>query len=429
MPNGLKGKVYTLLRWSERYIKVDMVYLASGGFWLTLGQAVSAASVFVLALVFAYILPKETYGTYKYLLSIMGLLSIFTLPGMVTALTRSAAKGLGPILPAMRERMRFGIIGLVAGLGVSAYYFYMGNHLLGMGVGLIAVFLPIFDPLGTFSGYILGKREFARSTRYMAATQIIMLVVLAATAYFFGHYNHPLALLVAYLVGYTLVRLYFLRRTLDRIIEHKPDPALIPYGRHLSFMGAINQVAMQLDNIILFHYAGAAAVAVYAIAIAPAEQVKGLLSNLGELLFPRLAARSEASVRSALVYKTVVLLIAIVCLIALYIFIVPYFFALFFPKYLDSVFYSQLFALSMLNTAAAPASIFLQAHAKIKDQYAISVSTSIFQIVSMGVGAAFWGILGLVIARIATRLFGGVVILFLAWRPLSDSTAVNKAVQ
>jgi len=61
----LKDKIYRLLRRSEKYFKTDMVYLAHGGFWLTLGQIISSAASFLLAIAFANLLPKETYGTYK----------------------------------------------------------------------------------------------------------------------------------------------------------------------------------------------------------------------------------------------------------------------------------------------------------------------------------------------------------------------------
>ena len=37
MFKNFKDKTYNLLRWSEKYTKTDMVYLAQGSFWLSLG--------------------------------------------------------------------------------------------------------------------------------------------------------------------------------------------------------------------------------------------------------------------------------------------------------------------------------------------------------------------------------------------------------
>ena len=84
------------LLWSEKYIKTDMVYLARSGFWLLFGQGTTLLSVLALSIVFANFLPKETYGTYKYILSLTGIFSIFTLPGMTTALIRATARGPNP---------------------------------------------------------------------------------------------------------------------------------------------------------------------------------------------------------------------------------------------------------------------------------------------------------------------------------------------
>ena len=74
MIKKIKEKIYNLLRWSEKYTKTDMVYLAHGGFWLSFGQIISSLSSFLLAIAFANLLPKETYGNYKYILSIASIL-------------------------------------------------------------------------------------------------------------------------------------------------------------------------------------------------------------------------------------------------------------------------------------------------------------------------------------------------------------------
>ena len=99
----IKNRIYRLLRRSERHTKTDMVYLASGGFWLTVGQIISSAATFGLAIAFANLLPKETYGTYKFVLSIAGILTIFTLPGMVTSLTQAVARNFeGSVILALK---------------------------------------------------------------------------------------------------------------------------------------------------------------------------------------------------------------------------------------------------------------------------------------------------------------------------------------
>ena len=80
--NTLKHATYRLLRKSERYFKTDMVYVARGGFWVTAGNIVSALAAFGLAVAYANLLPKESYGTYKYILSLAGIIGAFSLTGL-----------------------------------------------------------------------------------------------------------------------------------------------------------------------------------------------------------------------------------------------------------------------------------------------------------------------------------------------------------
>src|SRR3989338_1976898 len=139
----VRGRLYRFLRWSERYTKTDMVYLASGGFWLTLGQIISSAATFGLAIAFANLLPKETYGTYKFILSIAGILSVLTLPGMMTALTQAVARGFeGSVIPALKLRVRWGMLAGLGNLVVATYYYFNGNTKLTISFLIVAAFLP-----------------------------------------------------------------------------------------------------------------------------------------------------------------------------------------------------------------------------------------------------------------------------------------------
>ena len=70
---------------------LDLKYFASGGFWTTLGQGINAILAFALTIAFANMIPKETYGIYRYILSIAGILNIFTLKGMNTAVVQAVA--------------------------------------------------------------------------------------------------------------------------------------------------------------------------------------------------------------------------------------------------------------------------------------------------------------------------------------------------
>ena len=93
MLGKLQHKIYKALKWSEKYTKTDMVYLAKGGSWLVGGQVINTIAVLALAIGIANFLPKEIYGNYKYVLSLIAIIGAFSLTGMATAVTQAVAKG------------------------------------------------------------------------------------------------------------------------------------------------------------------------------------------------------------------------------------------------------------------------------------------------------------------------------------------------
>src|SRR3989344_9139507 len=112
---------------AERFLKTDLRYLLQGGFWLTLAKIVSITASFLSSIAFANLLPEETYGLYRYVLSLLAILAIPTLDGVDRALTRSVAQGHeGTFVPAIFTKMRWGTLGGVGALGLAAYYYFQG---------------------------------------------------------------------------------------------------------------------------------------------------------------------------------------------------------------------------------------------------------------------------------------------------------------
>ncbi|HEX9608834.1 MAG TPA: oligosaccharide flippase family protein, partial [Candidatus Paceibacterota bacterium] len=93
MVERIKRAAYNVLRKSERYTKTDMVYLTKGGIWLSISQGVAMVTGLLVAIAFANLLTPETFGTYKFVLSLAGIIGAFSLTGMSTALIRSVANG------------------------------------------------------------------------------------------------------------------------------------------------------------------------------------------------------------------------------------------------------------------------------------------------------------------------------------------------
>lgn len=419
MLQGIKGRLSQILRWSESYTKTDMLYLASGGFWLGVGQVISSVSALALAVAFAHLVSPETYGTYKYILSVAGLFAIFSLPGITTAFTRATAQGHEGTLHAVtRSRVIYACLGSLGALGGSIYYFVNGNIELALALLIIAASLPFFDTFTTYLFYFVGKRRFDLRTKYYALTQVISTVVLIATI---SLTDNLILILLAYfipLIGIRAVLYRRLARTIARTEAKEQENEVKQYGMHLTAMQILSIAANEIDKILIWKFLGPAQVAVYTFALAIPEQLKGPLKGVGELAFPKFAGQTAEQVRSslpALFRKLALYAVGLLLLSLLYMVLAPFVFKLFFPQYLESVSYSQWFALSLVTGVTTIPNALLGAQKKTKTQYIISTIQPLATIALMVLLIPLYGIMGAIIALLLSR-FGTTITYLIALR-------------
>ncbi len=407
MVRTLKDTLVTTLRWSQAYTKTDMVYLASGGFWLVLGQAVSSLSALALAVAFANLAPPETYGTYKYLLSLAGLFAIFSLPGINTALARATAQGQEATIHATtRSRIIYASLGSVCAVVGSAYYFFNGNMELSIALLIIAATLPFFDTFTSYLFYFVGKRRFDLRTKYYALTQVLSTAVLIATLAFT---DNLLILLTAYflpLIGIRTALYWHIARAIPQTAPKEQETEVKQYGMHLTAMQILSTIANEVDKILIWKFLGPVQVAIYTFALAIPEQIKGPLKGVGELAFPKFAEQTSEEIRQnrpALFRKLALYALALLGVSLLYALAAPYVFQFLFPQYMESVVYSQWFALSIVTGIATIPNALLAAQKKTKTQYIISVVQPLLTIGLLVILIPLYGIMGAIVALLLSR--------------------------
>lgn len=403
----IKNQIYLLLRKSEKFAKTDMVYLAKGSFWLTIGQGVSSLSSFLLAIAFANLLSKETYGNYKYILSIFGILSIFTLPGMGTAVVQSVARNYeGIVYLALKEKIKWGAIGGLLSLMLGIYYCFSNNFNLSISFTISSIFLPLMDTFSIYDAVLNGKKLFKKSTTYYIISQIFSTLLLVFSLFFVKNIYF---ILLIYFLSWTICRYIFYKVTINVIkLNNNIDLDTLSYGKQLSLMGVIGAIANYLDRLLLFHYLGAAEVAIYSIAIAPPEQIKSLLKNISVLALPKFSTKERDEVKKIkkIIYDKIIKVAVIIILITIiYLLLAPFFFGILFPKYHDSIQYSQLFSLSLISVALFIPLTMMQAQKMSKELYQFNLYTSSIQIILLIFLIPNFGLPGAIMARVISRFF------------------------
>jgi O-antigen/teichoic acid export membrane protein len=331
------------LRWIERYTKTDMVYLAKAGFWSNLNFGVTSLLALALSVAFGHLLPPDVFGLYQYLLSLSALLTAICLSGMSRAVTQSVARGHeGDLKHGLIAQLKWNLIPTAIGISGALYYIWYGNAVLGIGLAAIALLAPIVSAFNIYSAFLQGKQDFKRIFTYGMSVNLTYYVSMFIAVPLF---KQAAVLILVNLGANALATVLAYLRT---IRTYKPnnqtDPHTISYGSHLSFLNAFGTVINQLDSVLVFHLLGAAPLAVYSIATLLPERIGGMLNFIGLAALPKFATHTRETIRKTIVPKALRMMLVGSALAIVYAVSAPLLFQLLFPKYLDAVVYTQLYA-------------------------------------------------------------------------------------
>lgn len=345
--NTIKEKIKTLLIWSQKYTKTDMLYLAKGGFWMTTTKIVSSVLGVISSIIFANFLSKETLGVYQYILSFVGIFTIFSLPQMNTALIRTIAKGYeGTLDDVVREKTKWSILGGIAAATTGTYYLWMGNITFALCFYIISVSLPFSESLGAITDYLQGKKLFKESNQ---AKIIIRIIIVIATILAVIFTRNLIVIITFSILTKPIVNFFLFQYYKKKYPPNtKKNPETISYGRHLTMMSSLSSLIALLDRPLLFQFLGPAKLAIYHFAIAPESYFKNFIMSIDSLAFIKFSQGDINSLKNTLPKKILKMIILLIPLIIIYILICPFFFKFFLPQYIDSIIYSQIYILNTL---------------------------------------------------------------------------------
>lgn len=350
-----KQNLISILRWSEKYTKTDMVYLFHGGFWLGGAQITTSIAGFLLTILLANVLAPEVLGEYRFLMTGLFIFSIFALPGMYTALLESTPKGwIGNLPPAFKSIKYYGILGSVCALFVSFYYFTKENNGLSIGFFIIALLLPLYTASQAYLEYLKALREFKRVTIYVTLSRIFLLTLTLSVALIFPNYGW--AIIATFLLGTTIPNIFFHTKTVKNFSsDSQPsDPTLVSYAKHLTLISAFSLAVVQIDKILVWGFVGAEELAIFYIAYAIPQEIAHSLNIISTLAFPKFANIKKEILRATLLPKIWKFFGLTALVSILYILVCPIIFSTIFPQYENAVLFSQILAISIVSTAFNP---------------------------------------------------------------------------
>jgi O-antigen/teichoic acid export membrane protein len=409
------------LRWSERYTKTDMVYLAATGWWTNLNLVFTSLLSFALSIAFANLLSPETYGVYQYLISLSAIIAAVSLSGMGSAVAQAAARGYEGVLSvAVRAQLKWAIIpGLLASAG-ALYYFRLGNVELGIGLVFIALCVPLTIAYGTYGGFLEGKREFR---------QLFLLSLTTNSAYYASMFiavavfKDAATLIAVNLAITALGAFYAYRRTRAHFQSNdRIDPATISYGRRLSVLAAFTTAITQMGAVLVFHFLGAASLAIYSFATLIPERIGGLFNFVGAASLPRFANQSLANIKQNILSKSARVFTISMLAVLGYCLLAPILFHLLLPRYLSVIPYTEAYAFIIALLAVSNITgTTLYAKRLTKEIYIRSFSQPLLLIGLQIPLLLAYGIWGMIIARLVSEAVSTLLTLVLLFRAQSEN--------
>jgi len=407
-----------IIRKLSKYINIDLIYFTNKGKYLLLAHIITLLMRFLLSVVLARSLSKVIYGQYSFVLSVVGTLLIFTLPGMDSALMiASAQKKDGFYMQALKSKLKFSIFGVLILIGISIYFFITNNSHLALPILITALFFIPFYVFLIYTLLLIGKKQFKRySLYYMISGTIPTLITVIIILL-----SKDLTLIILGWFGITsLINIYFFKKTLKLRKNNIRDKKLLSYGKSLTLINLISNILVNIDKLLVTYFLGFIDLAIYAIANIFPTQLKDLLKTVGiPLVFPDFSVLNKETLYKKIISKLWLLFLLAVLFSLIGLLLVPFLITLFYgTKYMGSVLYARLLFLSMIF--GLPSMFItmgiLTAQRKQKELYIINTSTALVNIALLLILIPKLGLLGVALSRIFGKFFAFILSLIALFR-------------
>jgi len=404
-----KRKFYSILKSIEKYADADILYFIKGGFWLTLGKAI----VFLISLAtmwfFANFASKEIYGGYKYFLSATTILSIFSLPGISTALVRAVAKGKEKMLiRCTKESLIFGFLVFLSCLAVSFWYFFHKNNVLGFSFLIAGFLLPLMSAFSISLSFWEGKNRFDKSSQYLIWLNLASTVFVILAIFFT---KNLIWIILSYFLPRTIVSFFIFKLSRKSISNQEEDQETINYGRHLTIIQGLGIFSGEIDKIILWQFLGPIPLALYSFAQIPIIRIQELVP-ISSVALPKLSQKSLTEVKENVFSKFTKLFLFSIPFSLFYILASPFLFKILFPTYLDSVIYSQVLAIVLVLLPFSLLTTSLVAEMKKKELYTLQIIVPSVKIILFLILIPRFGAWGAIASLIFSQFFESIFTLY-----------------
>ncbi len=327
----------------------------SDSFWTMFSQSfvvfINLFSVYILA----NILSQNNFGEFKLITTWLGIAAGIGYTGYYYILPQKIARGesynLNKVFLETFVKSLPTFIGLFF---LSAYYLYNHNLNLSSGFFFASLVAPTLCVSTLVNIYYMGKSNFKMFALAQNFVDTIQLLVLSLLAYYTSNF---ILIISIYYLATIFANLLIIAKVLhdDRKIKQVNRPIVeipslpIPERKmqsKLNISGIILGFTNQIDKLLIFHFIGAAPLAIYSITSAMSDQARTPIKALSSAIFPRMTKDRFTKKKLFITYFILTLLCIFLFLILLVLY--PYIFKYLFPKYIEYIYLANIASLSIL---------------------------------------------------------------------------------
>lgn len=406
-----------LLDYSERILSLDVRYFSKNSFLLFLRQVVMGLGGFALTFVLARQFSKYTFGEYNLTLALLGILSIFSLPGMMDSILNSVIRGFDKsLVEGTKLRLKSSFLSIPVMLALAYFYFYNQQSTVSLLLLLAAPIFPLFYSFKTYNVFLIAKEKFFDLFIVAFITSIITASAVISTTLIFKKIY--LTFLSFILINSLLDVAFYFGIKKDIKKGAKKDLGMRKFGYFISFTVIVSLIVNNLDKAILSFFSGFSALAVFSIANTFPQFVEKTLYSLEGVLIPKIIKQGVKGNQET-IRKHLLKTILISALMAFFILLFsPLVIKTFFGrKYQQSIFFSQLLSLQLLfQLPSALLSNIIIYQKRLRQTLFLSFSPGILKMIFYFILIPKFGILGLVLTLVVTRFLNFLALLYFSFK-------------
>jgi O-antigen/teichoic acid export membrane protein len=408
---GLKRYISKNIVLLGKKYNFDLAYFVKNSFWMFFGHVLKIIMGVVLTVIFARFTSKEIFGEYSLLLSIMGVLSIITMPGFSLSMMKAVSKNFdGVYIKSIKCRLIWSSFGSIFLFFIVLYYLYNDNYYIAMSLLFSMLIFPFFYSTNSWISFLQGKKKFDLYSKFHVfqhffSTLFTIITILFTSNVFF--------IFIIYILSNLIFNIIYSFRTKKYVKNNLLDKGWKSSGYKLTITNFISVSYEYLDKILIGILLGSASLAVYTIVVLIIYSTQRLFKELMKITMPKIFLFNKEKI-----YKLSHKMLYIVSFFSIIISIITYFLTpivihiLYSAKYADAIKYVQLYTISFpLYMLMTLLTIFFISLNKEKELIYIKSISLVINVILYLVLIPQFGIIGAIISSLIFYLIN-IILLF-----------------